>query len=166
MRFEYAGRFEDFRTAVLEQRWAGFWRPRALATNVALQTGVALAMDEWGEFGSLAFVAYFVSCALLVSLAYTVVAGRLAARRQYRQIAVQQEQITLDVDAAALETTTPVLHVRLPWAGLTRWQETARTVLLYRADALCQIIPKRILTEGELASMRGFARAAGLAGTA
>lgn len=163
MHLDYAVEFDEFRSAVLDQQWSGFWQPRALAFNAAFETGLALAIDEVFEVGSLAFVAFFVSFALLVSLAFGIVAARLVARRRYRQYSDLQGRISLVVEATGLTITAKTFQSRILWSALTRWRETKRAVLLYQANSAWLVVPKRVLAE-ELSSLTAIAARAGLAG--
>ena len=80
----------------------------------------------------------------------------LIGRRMHRQNKLLREPAELEWDERAITLRTAAAHSTLPWEDYVKWKENDRLFLLYVADRLFQIIPKR--TFASAADMQDFRR--------
>jgi hypothetical protein len=88
--------------------------------------------------------------------------ARYQGRRQLRQNRSLQGPIELSWDDEAYEARAATFHTRTPWRHYVKWAENERMILMYHSDHMPQILPKRVLREGDAAAIRGHLAAAGV----
>jgi hypothetical protein len=123
----------------------------AIAIGAGLYVYAAGGLDHpvvlaWGAVGGLALVG-------LILLADRLIQPRRARRVLAQQKALQGE-MTLDWDAQGIAFTNATGHSRLVWSGYCRWRESQASLVLFLSDNLVNIIPKRCLTEAQIAEIR------------
>lgn len=87
-----------------------------------------------------------------------------AARRFYAQQSDLRTETHVNWDAHGLRVTAPSGDSSTPWDRFHRWLESGRVILLYRSDALFNIVLKRVMTDAQLAELRGRVGRSGLSG--
>lgn len=134
-----------------------------------------------------AFVALSISLALVAALCFVTIGDRLViaaiilaslvgglafpramirwrvpvvAGRIYRQQRSLREVWDVVCDAESLRTTSETGFSSTPWSHYTRLREDVHLLLFYHSDALFQMVPKRLLSEAQLAVVRQWFAAA------
>lgn len=79
------------------------------------------------------------------------------SRRVYHQQKALQQPLTVEMDAAQVRWSSPTGQVSHPWGEFHRWKEDEQLFLLYHAENLFQMLPKRSLHGDEMAErLRGY----------
>lgn len=82
----------------------------------------------------------------------------LDAPRQMRKIFKQQKNLhkpyTLTWDGDRLESTSEAGNARLAWDELLKMREDSKIMLFYESEQLYRLIPKRYVTQDQIASLR------------
>ncbi len=82
----------------------------------------------------------------------------VGAPRQMRKIFKQQKNLhkpyTLTWDGDRLESTSEAGNARLAWDELLKMCEDSKIMLFYESEQLYRLIPKRYLTQDQIASLR------------
>ena len=71
------------------------------------------------------------------------------ARRIYAQQKSLHSPIRMKVDASGVAAQNQLGQVAIPWDHIRKWKENRHLFLLYHADVLFQMIPKRCLKSAE-----------------
>jgi murein endopeptidase len=125
--------------------------------------GVLIAVITWtfGTEGQRA--AMFGSFALggviglvIVAAAIRWIVAPLSARRQYAQSAALCAEQTLSFDREKLYLNSELGDMRMPWGKFHKWHEGKRMILIYQNAQMFNLIPKRALSEDQLAGLLGF----------
>ncbi|WP_375462821.1 YcxB family protein [uncultured Methylobacterium sp.] len=161
----FSATVEDVVAAYQRHHWALFRSRKTLVALVATLSIVALALAILIGDDPMA-VAVILLASLLGGLALPPIMIRwrvpVVARRIYAQQRGLHDEIRVHADAFGIGVRSATVEGRTPWSHYLRWREDRRVILLYQSDALFQFIPKRVLSEAEIATLRGLAAAAGL----
>jgi YcxB-like protein len=84
--------------------------------------------------------------ALLYIVLFLSVGIPFNARRMYKQRKDLQRECTFSVSEAGLHFSTEGMAGTKPWTDYLSWKEGKGTILIYMADNLYQMIPKRFFT--------------------
>lgn len=159
---------DDLVAAYQRHHWALF---RGRKTRVALAVSlsvVAIALGVLIEDDPVATAAILLASLIGgLLLPSTMIRWRVpvVARRIYAQQRGLHDEIHVAADAAGIAARSARMEGQTPWSHYLRWREDRRVILLYQSDALFQFVPKRALSEAQVATLRGFAAAAGVAGS-
>lgn len=120
---------------------------------VALSLPLALWQAAQGDAAGLIVLIPFAVAALTMLLSHTLLVPGLA-RRHYRQYKVLQQPLVITLDEQGSEWRAANGSSRLAWPDYHQWKEDETLFLLYQADNLFQMLPKRLLGPEEAAQVR------------
>ncbi len=132
-----------------------FWIPMA----ITLMSGVfgvwLIILGPYHELSTgtgywfLGFFAYFI---ILIGLGYALTP--VFARRIYNKIGFATIPVKLDWDYEKMVTEDRYAKSSVPWKDFDRWYENHQLFMLYYRKLVPRIIPKRILSETQIADIR------------
>ena len=76
------------------------------------------------------------------------------AKRLLGQQKSMQEDVAVAWNDAGIEFTMPNGHHRLAWTDFMKWRESPTVLLMFQAENLMNILPKRCLSDEQAAEIR------------
>jgi YcxB-like protein len=86
---------------------------------------------------------------LLVPVA-NVFSDRIKSAKIFTQTKALQQSVSLDISEEGIRSTTPNSSLLCPWDDIHKWEENRQFVYIYLNDDDSQILPKRVLSVGDL----------------
>jgi hypothetical protein len=155
---------DDLVAAALLYSWSGLKRPRVIVVWLVLWFVTVLFIARFAtEPGPLTLEALLphVPALLAVTIlplvlvvALVMVVNPIGARRQYAQQKSLQGEIAIGWSEEGMHFDTEYGAFSMPWNHFHRWVEDKRTFLLFESSRLYRVIPKRVLSEDQQASLR------------
>jgi len=84
------------------------------------------------------------------------------ARRHYRQSAALRDEIEAEWNEKGIRFSSAHGNSNFAWNEFYRWAENESLILLYQSQMLYNIIPKRVLRQGELTDLLSWIEKSGL----
>ncbi|QDZ11772.1 YcxB family protein [Devosia ginsengisoli] len=110
--------------------------------------GVDRALASWPMLLGISLLPF------LAILLVVWIMGPISARRMFRQQKSLQGRLVYGWSDAGLHTESEYGSFDIPWSHFIRWAEDDRTFLLFESDRLYRMVPKRVLTTDQQASLR------------
>jgi len=140
----------DYRQAQLLHSRPTGWVTIVMNVFLAFWVGTFLLGLFFSATGRLAFALMVPGIALV---ALFVFYRFVLMPRQIQQSFSQQEELAapfeLEITEAGLNLTNEFGQTNRPWENFTQWKENKELFLLYHADVLYTILPKRLLSNPE-----------------
>ncbi|WP_020180718.1 YcxB family protein [Methylopila sp. M107] len=145
----------SFRTPRLLVRFALLW-----LFCVAVFAAIVAPFTPWREAQAaiLVFSAFAAVGVFAVPFAITFCLGPYAVRRRFRQEKQLSDPIEVQWSEEAYEAVTPRITNRIPWSDYVRTAENDRLFMMFLSDATFQLLPKRVLSEAQIADIRTILR--------
>ncbi|MCR6672257.1 YcxB family protein [Devosia ginsengisoli] len=122
--------------------WLGF------LVFLAFVNGMDRALARWPMLLGISLLPF------LAILLLVWILGPISARRMFRQQKSLQGQLVYAWTDTGLHVESEYGAFAMPWSHFIRWAEDDRTFLLFESDRLYRMIPKRVLTADQQASLR------------
>lgn len=126
--------------------WACLWL--GFVVFLIVVNGVDRALSRWPMLLGISLLPF------LVILLLVWIMGPISARRMFRQQKSLQGQLVYAWSDTGLHTESEYGSFDIPWSHFIRRAEDDRTFLLFESDRLYRMIPKRVLTADQQASLR------------
>lgn len=105
--------------------------------------------------GSLPTLALALVGAILgVTVVLPLLLGPLVIRRRFRQEKQLTKPVSVRWDEEVYEAEQPGIQNRIPWADYAKRREDRHLFLFFMSDYNYQILPKRVLSEAQIADIR------------
>ena len=128
---------------------------RPLRTFILLSIALALiAVSQvfGGRSPGNALAFFLIAIILFTGITYLLSVQRL--KKAFREQATLQQPIDLTIDEQQLNYAWPRGTAVFLWSDIRRWKETSDFFLLFESDLFARILPKRALSESEVAIIR------------
>ena len=126
--------------------WVGYFAVGILALGTL--TGIVLAVlgrFSWSDVTYFTFPAIFI---VILALFQFVILPRQMLRvfKQQKDLSYPFE---IDLSDDGFEMRNEYGSSRVPWGDFAKWKEDANLLLLYRSDAVFQMLPKRLFQDNQ-----------------
>lgn len=122
-----------------------------LVVYAAIIVSMATGAGPWVQLPEYVHL-IFLGMLLFPMVNYFVLQPR-AARRAFRERKTLNSPITFEWDDTSFKASGSGYETTVPWADYVKLKETSDLLLIYPAENVFQIIPKRILSPGQFAEI-------------
>lgn len=136
-------------------------RPRTLVSFLIIYVLIAMVFSSIGGAENiealLGRMPFSLLLALIPFLLMGIVIGislPLGARRVFIQQKTLHGEVNLEWDDARLVISSAHGQAVLPWTHFSKWIENTHLFMAFESDRLYRILPKRALTEEQIADLR------------
>ena len=128
------------------------WKPRTIAMFVIALALIIASVAFKGHSVFESVVYPVIGIAALVGGAYLL--SRYRLKKIYREQASLAEPINVTIDDQQLSYSWARGSFILPWANVRRGRETKNFFILWESSAFARMLPKRVLSAEETATIR------------
>ncbi|NLR97145.1 YcxB family protein [Rhizobium sp. P38BS-XIX] len=89
-----------------------------------------------------------------VAFVIPLVLGPIIIRHRFRQDTLLRQTATVSWDEDAYEVEQPGIYNRIAWGDYSKWREGRHLFMFCRSDYSYQMLPKRVLTQEQIADIR------------